>query len=117
MAAPPLGPVPAGFTLYALVGEAGPANATVQPYGLGTACFSAPLSNGHPWRPPITVVNNLGFPFILGYPVIPLIPRAPVTIGPLSLRPGTYTIQGIIRDTSTGGYGARLSNAIVIEVQ
>jgi len=115
--APPLGPVPAGFTLYVTTGEVGPGDATVQPYDLGVACCSTPLSNGVPWPPPITVVNNIGYPVLLGFPVFPQIPRAPVTIGPVFIQPGVYTIQGFILDASAAGYGASLTNAIVLEVK
>lgn len=115
--APPQGPVPANFTLYMIVGEAGPDDLTVQPFSLGIACFPTPLSNGHPWRPPLTVINNIGFPFYMGNPVFPLILPAPVAVGPASLQPGTYTMQGFIHDFSNPAHGMSLSNAIVLEVQ
>jgi hypothetical protein len=119
--APPGGPNPAHFTLYAWPGEARAQNVTEQPLELGTACFPTPLSNGNPTPPPITLVNTMGAGYynLLGIPMFSPVPPAPTTIGPFSAPAGIYTLQGFIQDNSAGGgtKQASITNAIVVEVQ
>jgi len=78
MRAPPGGPNPTAFALYAWPGEAGSDDAAVQPYDIGSACFPMPLGSGIP--SPYTVVNNIGYPFFFGHPRMPNIPPAPTDI-------------------------------------
>lgn len=118
MSAPPTGPSPAGFLLYVWPAEAGPQDSTVQPFGIGTACFPTPLSKGTAFPPPFTVANNVGYYKVLGYPTIPNVPMAPSTIFNLPIPfQGTYTFQGFIFDTGSSGPGFSITNAIVLEVQ
>ncbi len=117
MDAPPAGPASARFTLYVHLGEAGIDDVAVQPHDIGTACFPTPLSNGVPWRPPITAVNNIGWPWLLGDPVLASMPPAPIAIGPWPLQPGFYTLQGFIEDGAAAGGTLSLTNAVVVEVK
>jgi len=113
----PSGPFMAPFVLYMWFGEAGPNDLTEQPYNIGWSCFPMPLSNGSPQPPPRTIVNNYGYEFMLGYPMLNNILPAPVTVGPGYLSPGTYTFQGLIDGYASSGPGLSLTNAIVVEVQ
>lgn len=111
---PPGGPLPAAFALYAWPGEAGPLDPALQPYDVGTACFPMPLSNGVPWGPPTTLVNNTGLA-LLGFPMLPAVPPAPAyVVQGYTALPGTWTIQGIIYDNGSGGAAASLTNAVVL---
>lgn len=112
---PPSGPTPASFVIYAWPGEARSVDVTEQPFDIGTACFPMPLSSGSCSPPPMTMVNNIGAPSVLGFPVLPFIPPAPCSIGPFKLKPGTYTIQGVIVDSSSGNAPFKLTNAVVID--
>jgi hypothetical protein len=77
-----------------------------------------PLGNGAPWPPPITLVNNIGYPFMLGIPRLPGVPKAPAYIVQNKiLNPGTWTLQGIIYDTNSTSGTASLTNAIVLVQQ
>jgi hypothetical protein len=112
MKAPPGGPNPAGFTLYAWPGEAGADDVAEQPFDIGTACFPMPLSNGSPLPPPFTIVNNIG------NPMLPGIPQAPTYIVQSKImNPGTWTLQGIIYDNYSLSGTVSLTNAIVLVQQ
>jgi hypothetical protein len=121
MQSPPGGPNPAPFALYAWPGEAGADDVAEQPYDIGTACFPMPLSNGSPWAPPYTLVNNIGYPFMLGNPRLPGVPPAPAYIVKNKiLNPGTWTLQGIIFDDNHNPNATKpvsLTNAIVLVQQ
>lgn len=118
MRTPPGGPNPAGFALYAWPGESGPDDVAVQPYDIGTACFPMPLGSGVPYFPPYTLVNNIGYPFLLGNPMLPGIPLAPTyIIQNQYLNPGTWTLQGIIYDNNSLSGTVSLTNAIVLVQQ
>jgi len=116
VATPLASPNRAAFVLYAWPGEAGSGDWVDLPSDLGKFCFSIPLSSGSPNPPPWTLINNLGYPLYLGRPLLQQIPKAPVSIGPVNLNPGIYTIQGIIED-STALSDYSLTNAVVIEIQ
>lgn len=118
MLAPPGGPDPAAFVLYVWPGEAGPTHPAEQPFDIGTACFPMPLSNGNPSAPPTTLVNNVGYPGILGTPLLPGVYPAPTYIIKSVILPqGTWTLQGIIIDSNSSGAPASLTNAIVFVQQ
>jgi hypothetical protein len=118
MAAPPGGPNPAAFALYAWPGEAGETDIAEQPFDIGTACFPMPLSNGVPAPPPYTIVNNIGYPSALGIPKLPGIQPAPTfIIKNKILSPGTWTLQGIIYDNNAPVFTVSLTNAIVLKQQ
>ncbi len=112
---PPSGPDPASFVLYCWPGEAGSSDVTRQPFDIGTACFPMPLSTGSGHPPPVTIVNNIGWPSLLGFPVLPHVPPAPCKVGTFRLKPGIYTIQGLILDAGSPGAPCRLTNAVMIE--
>ncbi len=116
--APPGGPNPAAFALYAWPGEAGPSDPAEQPYNIGTACFPMPLSNGNPSAPPTTLVNNIGYPGILGIPLLPGVYPAPTYIVQnVILARGTWTLQGIIIDSNSPDGLLSLTNTIVFVQQ
>jgi hypothetical protein len=121
METPPTGPNPAAFALYVWPGEAGPSDPAVQPYGIGTACFAMPLSNGSPAPPPITLANNIGYFSLLGKPKIPNTSPAPTTIVQNVKAPkGTWTLQGIIFDNNPNPNASKpvsLTNAVVLVQQ
>jgi len=117
MAAPPAGPVPSIFALYAWR-EVPEGIATLpQPYGIGFACLPTPLDLREP--APSVIWNNTPRPR-LGRPDFPSTP-APSTV--LSLPAGVgfevdVTFQGIILDFgSAASVPASLTNAIVLEVR
>ena len=77
-----------------------------------------PLSNGSPFPPPYTLVNNIGYPFMLGNPMLQSVPPAPAYIVQNKiLSPGTWTLQGVIFDNNAPGGTASLTNAIVLVQQ
>lgn len=116
--APPGGPAQAAFALYVWPGEAEQQDVSEQPYDLGTACFPMPLSNGTPAPPPLTLVNNIGYPYWLGIPRLTGIPPAPTGIVQnMMLSPGTWTLQGIIFDNNSASGMVSLTNAIVLVQQ
>jgi len=115
MTCPPGGPTTAAFALYVWPGEAGPTDIAAQPYDIGTACFPMPLSSGSPVPPPLTLANNMGYPALLGIPVLPATTLSPsYIIKNKLLNPGTWTLQGIIDDNSASGGSVSLTNAIVL---
>jgi hypothetical protein len=118
MERPIFGPNPAAFALYAWPGEAGADDVVEQPFDLGTACFPMPLGSGSPFPPPITLVNNIGYPFMLGNPMLPGVPPAPAyVVQNKILSPGTWTLQGVIFDNNSASGKASLTNAIVLVQQ
>ena len=103
--------------LYVITYEPGEPDVAVQPYGIGTACFGMPLSNGSIFPPPVTLVNTIGYEGVLGHPLLSGIPSAPCIIVNVPGFPaGTYTFQGYIFDNGSGGPGLSLTNAIVVKV-
>lgn len=116
--APSAGPNPADFSLYVIPYEPGYVDTALQPYSIGTSCMPMPLSNGNVKPLPYTVANTIGYPTMLGYPILPGIPPAPCTIFDLpSVPPGIFAFQGYIFDNGSVGYGVSLTNAIVLKVQ
>lgn len=117
MNAPPAGPNPAGFVLYMIAWEPGLADMAKQPYRIGTACMPMPLSNGTIAPPPYTIANTIKYFRLLGNPLLINVPSAPCTVfSVLSIPRGVYTFQGTIFDNGSAGYGASLTNGIVLKV-
>ena len=113
--APPGGPNPAAFALYAWPGEAVAQDVSEQPFGIGTACFPTPLSKATPFAPPHTLVNNIGFPYLIGFPILSYVGPAPTYVfRNRTPKPGTWTMQGVIYDDASGGGKASLTNAVVL---
>lgn len=119
MDTPPAGPNPAHFALYIIQKEAGLSDMRVQPHSLGTAVMPMPLSNRKIYPPPLVLVNNIGYWFSLGYPLLTNVQPAPCTILdlPYGLQQGAYTLQGVIYDYGSVGLGGSLTNAIVLSIQ
>lgn len=115
--APPSGPSPARFVLYAWLDGYESWNETPQPFSLGTTCFPTFLSVGVP--KPDFIWNNVGREARLGPPNFPSQP-APSTIVSHSEgapRAITLTLQGLIEDAaSSASVPASVTNAIVLEV-
>ncbi len=118
MVAPPAGPEPAKFVLYAFLEQPDPATVSAQPFGLGFATFPTPLNRGLPQQV-AAIWNNLGVEHRLGTPDFPSKP-APST--PADLPQGVgfavdVTFQGFIEDAASGAAGpASLTNAVVLRV-
>ncbi len=116
LVAPPTGPVPAPFALYAWRGEPSIDSVTEQPYRAGWTAMPTPLQGATPDE----VWNNIGFRRAFGIPTRGSMP-APSRIVrvPGGLSPGTIvTLQGFILDEGSGADlpGLSVSNAIVIRV-
>jgi hypothetical protein len=118
MAAPPGGPDPAGFALYAWLGSPTDGDVSPQIKDLGTMCFPTPLDVGSLPQPK-KIWNNIGRPDLLGTPDYPSDP-APST--PLSVPAGidfpvTVTFQGFIEnDDSAARKRASITNAVILVV-
>lgn len=117
--APPSGPAPARFALYAFLEAPDPTTLRAQPFALGLACFPMPLSGIDPANPPIAVWNNAGHRARLGKPTRPS-QAAPSSIAFASQgldTPIRLTLQGILQDdASSAAVPASLTNAVVIDV-
>ncbi len=116
--APPAGPSPARFALYAWLAEPDDSTVSVQPFGLGLAAFPTPLSPPSSDNQPQQIWNNLGAVHRLGIPGRPSEP-APSTVLAIDRAPFPVeiTLQGIIEDAaSRAELPASLTNAIVLRV-
>lgn len=109
------GPYP--YALFAFLGEAGPLDLAPQPLGIGTACFSTPLTGGDA----LTLLNVLGHEALLGSPLIPATPLAP---GPVLdfTRPNGFpalelTLQALVPDNFSPNGQAGLTNAVVLRIR
>lgn len=115
--APPLGPNPADFALYAIAREAGISEMALQPYGIGISCIPMPLSDGDSKPPPCVIANTIGYWRVLGAPILPGVNPAPCTVFYAPLQAGDYTLQAYMYDNSALGVGVSLTNGIVIKVR
>jgi len=117
MNAPPLGPSPAPFALYAWMGAPNESTVTPQPKGVGTMCLPTPVTGGLPQ--PKRIWNNIGHYPLLGYPHFP---SAPAPSTPFSTSSGvpfaiTATFQGFIFDNgSSARHPASITNAVILQV-
>lgn len=117
MDAPPSGPNPAPFAMYAWVGVPVDVSVTPLPKGIGDFCFPTPITGGAPQ--PKRIWNNLGREEIVGAPHYPSEP-APST--PLGLPGGidfgvTVTFQGLIRDDGSAAQKpGSVTNAVILVV-
>ncbi len=116
--APPAGPDPASFVLYAWPTTPDAATVSLQPRGLGTSGLPTPLNAGSANQPK-TVWNNLGYRQRLGRPDLESSP-APSTILDRPTGIGysvTFTLQGFIADLASEADGPlSLTNAVVVHV-
>jgi hypothetical protein len=116
--APPAGPEPARFALYAWRTEPDRATITPLPHGLGVTGLPTPFA-GPPINQPDVIWNNLGHRTRFGAPDRESSP-APSTLVELprglSMRM-TVTIQGFIEDLASEADGPlSVTNAVVLEV-
>lgn len=118
MLAPPAGPDPAPFALYAHLATPTTATVSPQPYGLGDMCLPTFLSIGIP--KPDKLWNNAGHEPLLGKPDYPSSP-APTAVFARTRgvnAPVTLTLQGIIADNgSAGKVPASVTNAIILRIE
>jgi hypothetical protein len=116
MAAPPAGPDPAPFALYAWEGEPDLLTLTPQPFGLGYTAFPTPIEP-RLLPQPVQVWNNLGHRPRLGVPTLPSDPAPSIVIAKRARYGGTFTLQGIVLDQgSTADGPASVTNAVVVRV-
>lgn len=117
MLAPPNGPSPARFVLYAWLGEPDLSTVSVQPFGLGTSSFPTPLNGAmHPTR----IWNNLGYPAVLGEADRPSDPAPSVVLNaPLGASASLeVTFQGFIEDAAShASHPVSLTNAVVLSIE
>ncbi len=111
----------APFSLYAWIGEPGAATLSAQPFGLGEAVFSTPLSGGSP-APSVMWNNFASGPGRerLGVPGRPSVRAPSVVIDRPAGLPGraTVTLQGFVRDS--GAFhprGLSLTNAVILRIE
>jgi hypothetical protein len=119
MTAPPAGPSPAPFVLYAWFGEPDRFTLAVQPAGLGVMGRATPL-HGNPADQPVVIWNNIGYRSKLGVPSHPSDPAPSVVHDrPWGLpHRVTFTLQGFLLDEgSSSSCRASISNAVVVEVR
>jgi hypothetical protein len=118
MDAPPAIPDgPAGFALYAWLGEPDPGTLSPLPFELGLSCMPMPLAPGSP--APSRIWNNLGRVSKLGVPDFPSTPAPSLVFRKVSGVGvvATFYLQGLIEDPgSAQGQGA-LTNGIVVRVR
>ncbi len=118
MTAPPAGPDPAGFALYAWRREPRPDADVAHPFRLGTVCLPTFMTEGLP--KPHIVWNNVGRQRWLGVPNQPSTPAPSVVLN----RPGgvgralTATLQGFIQDNgSDADVPGSVTNLIVLRIE
>lgn len=118
MIAPPGGPTPARFCLYAWQDEPDLSTLAQQPFRLGVMGFPTFLAGG-PDNLPFRVWNNLGYAQRLGTPDFPSV-AAPSNLVNLPQGvgfPTKITLQGFIEDLgSTADGPISITNAVVLEV-
>jgi len=117
MKAPPAGPDPAPFALYAWVGENETSNLAPQPFGLGTMCYPTIVSGGDPQ--PYRIWNNIGKNPWLGTPHFSSVaaPSIVVSVPGGWPNPITVTLQGFILDNgSAADKPASITNAVILKV-
>jgi len=117
LARPPAGPEVAPFVLYLFAGAPHPSSVTPQPGGLGTMCFSSPISGGAPDLR--KVWNNLGREGRLGEPDFPSSPAPSILVNAAAgaRRAALVTLQGLMLDDgSAADFPASVTNAIVLRV-
>ncbi|MBI1853582.1 MAG: NHL repeat-containing protein [Planctomycetes bacterium] len=118
LASPPgAGNAPLPYVVYAIPRENSAGDVTNQPFGLGEACFSTPLSGGSP----ITVFNTLRHESRLGTPLV-----SPTRLGPgeifrlpqvrAGLAGRRFTVQGIVPECCLGRL-ASVTNAVVVDIR
>jgi hypothetical protein len=118
MEAPPAGPMPAPFALYAWLGHPDDTNVTPQPKNLGATCFPTFLTGGAPL--PLEVWNNLGFEGLLGNPDFPSTPAPSIVFSVANGRPNPIdiTFQGLVLDDgSAATKPGSVTNAILLTVE
>jgi len=118
MDAPPAGPEPAPFALYAWLGEPDRTTLTPQPHGLGMMGFPTVLAGGDPQ--PYRIWNNIGKHPWLGSPNFPSDPAPSVVLSAPGgwPRPITVTLQGFILDHgSMANVPASITNALILKLQ
>jgi len=116
--APPAGPSPAPFALYAWLGANDVTTCTPQPFGLGTMGFPTILSGGTPL--PYRIWNNLGKEPWLGMPHFPSEPAPTIVVSAPGGWPNpiTVTLQGfILDDGSQANKPASITNAVALMVE
>lgn len=117
MDAPPAGPSPAPFVLYAWPAEPDASTESPQPARLGTMCFPTFLSVGVP--KPDTIWNNAGHEPLLGTPDFASQPAPSIVVSRSNGRhlSTTVTLQGFIVDHgSAAAIRASVTNAIVLRI-
>jgi len=105
----------AGFALYVFAKAPNASTVTALPFGLGDSAMPMPPSG--PGAHPLRTWNNLGKVGVLGAPDFPSSP-APSTVlnRPSGLgKVGTFTFQGIIRDTASPNGVAAVTNGVVVQ--
>ncbi len=116
--APPAGPSPAPFALYAWLAAPVPSKDYPQPEGLGSTCLPTFFSAGLP--KPSLVWNNAGHVGRLGSPDLPSSP-APTTVVARArgvANPVVVTLQGILADDgSAAQVPASVTNAVVLQIE
>ncbi len=121
MAVPDYEAPPRNFALYAWRDVPTAATVTTLPLGLGTMCFSPPVTGGQPLKIWNNILNASGaLDTRFGTPSYPSSPApsmiADIASLPSRLGSGTYTLQGIIKDShSLRVYS--VTNAIILHVQ
>ena len=112
---PPAMPGDAGFALYVFAKAPNASTVAALPFGIGDAAMKMPPSGAG--AQPLKIWNNIGKPGVLGAPDFPSSP-APSTVlnRPTGLgRVGTFTFQGIIRDSASPSGIAAVTNGIVVQ--
>jgi hypothetical protein len=115
--APPAGPSPAPFALYAWKGEPDSMTVDPLPFGMGSMCMGTFLTGSSPL--PVRVWNNIGKEAHLGVPTYPSEPAPTLVLhDPDGFeRPITVTFQGLIRDDGAqASKPASITNAIVLKI-
>jgi len=119
VAAPPAGPAPAPFVLYAAVLPENDLVLAPLPLRLGTLVFEIPLVGSAPAV--VTLINNIPHPRaqqLLGTPLLATGP-APVSLTfPRGVRSGVeFALQGIMADVGAENGRAAVTNALVVTVE
>jgi len=115
LVAPPAGPTPAAFALYAWAGEPDLSTLTVQPHHLGVTGFPTPLQGSPPQ--PAVVWNNLGHFGRLGVASHPSSPAPSILFSKTARVPATVSLQGFIQDAGSAADGpVSVTNAVVLKI-
>lgn len=117
--APPAGPNPAGFALYAWTTPPDSSTISPQPYNLGSMCMPTFLDATAGAPEPFKVWNNIGRRAKLGVPDLPSIAAPSIVADLPNGWPSAFTatVQGFIHDNGSAADGpASITNAIVLEI-